>query len=525
MKRIKFLARLLAIICIQSNIIFAQQIIIPAPVELKQHKGHFHLKDNTSIICEEESFSAEAAMLANSLKLPFFSKDKALKGNHIRIRKEAKKRSDEYELIINHKEILIIAGSNQAIYYGTQSLIQLYASSLEGKIPCLKIRDFSSFSWRGMHLDVCRHFFSKEEVKKYIDLLALYKMNIFHWHLTEDQGWRIAIEKYPKLTETGAWRSGSMIGKYSDQRFDSLRYGGFYSRDDIKEVVEYAQKRHVSIVPEIEMPGHALAALASYPAFSCSGGPFEVGKAWGVYDDVYCAGNDSTFYFLQDILDEVIQLFPGEYIHIGGDECPKTRWKTCGKCQARMKTEGLKDEHELQSYFIRRIEKYLNSKGKKIIGWDEILEGGLAPNAAVMSWRGREGGIEAAKQKHDVVMSPGKPCYFDHYQHADKEKEPLAIGGLNTLEMVYKFTPTPEGLTPEEKKYVMGAQGNVWSEYMKDFRQVEYMAIPRMQALAEALWSPAEKKDYADFRNRLRLHLPMLDQKGVNYCRHFLNEP
>jgi hexosaminidase len=315
-----------------------------------------------------------------------------------------------------------------------------------------------------------------------------------------------------------------MVGHYRDQRYDSIRYGGSYTTEDIKEVIEYAAARHITIVPEIEMPGHALAALAAYPELSCTGGPFEVGKTWGVFDDVYCAGNDSVFRFLEQVLDEAVRLFPGKYLHIGGDECPKTRWKTCTKCQKRMKDEGLKDEHELQSYFIRRIEAYLNKKGRQIIGWDEILEGGLAPNAAVMSWRGTEGGIAAAKQKHEVVMTPGSPCYFDHYQHANKEKEPVAIGGLNTLETVYAYEPIPAKLSIEEQKFILGAQGNVWTEYINTFSQVEYMALPRMCALAEVLWSPAENRYYPHFKGRLRSQIKMLDHWKTNYAKHFLSE-
>jgi hexosaminidase len=350
-------------------------------------------------------------------------------------------------------------------------------------------------------------------------------MNVFHWHLTEDQGWRIEIKRYPNLTEIGAWRNGSMVGKYSDNNIDTIRYGGFYTQEDIKEVVAYATARHITVVPEIEMPGHALAALSAYPEYSCTGGPFEVAKKWGVFDDVYCAGNDNTFTFIQNILDEVLELFPSEYIHIGGDECPKTRWKECAKCQKRIADENLKDEHELQSYFIQRIEKYLNSKGRKIIGWDEILEGGLAPNAAVMSWRGTEGGIAAAKQQHYVVMSPGKPCYFDHYQNPKKEEEPHAIGGLNTLEDVYNYQPVPNNLSDIEQTYIMGAQANVWTEYMTSFSHLEYMALPRMAAISEVLWSNSKNKNYEDFIQRLTHNVKLLDKLGANYCKLFLTQP
>ncbi|MBL7982121.1 MAG: family 20 glycosylhydrolase, partial [Flavobacteriales bacterium] len=371
---------------------------------------------------------------------------------------------------------------------------------------------------RGMHLDPCRHFWSVEFTKKYIDLLARYKMNSFHWHLTDDQGWRIEIKKYPKLAEVGAWRKGSQVGPYSRREYDSIPYGGFYTQDEIREVVAYAKARHINVVPEIEMPGHALAALAAYPHLGCKGGPYEVNKGWGVFEDVFCAGNDSTFAMLEDVLTEVMELFPSEMIHIGGDECPKEAWKACGKCQARKKAHGLKDEHELQSYFIQRIEKFVNSKGRKIIGWDEILEGGLAPNAAVMSWQGIEGGIAAARSGHYAVMSPGSHCYFDHYQ-GDPANEPLAIGGYTTLQKVYSYEPIPTELKPEEHKYILGAQGNVWTEYILTPEHVEYMAVPRMLALAEVLWTPKAKRNEADFIQRLEKEFVRLDEMKVNASR------
>jgi hexosaminidase len=373
-----------------------------------------------------------------------------------------------------------------------------------------------------MHLDCCRHFFTVDEVKKYLDHMAMYKMNVFHWHLTDDQGWRIEIKKYPKLAEISSIRKETIIGKQSDtSKFDGKPYGGYYTQEQIKDVVAYAQKLHITIVPEIEMPGHSLAALAAYPEFSCKGGKIETGTEWGVFDDVFCPGNEFTFVFLEDIIDEVCELFPGKYIHIGGDECPKTRWKECSRCQERIKAGGLKDENELQSYFIQRIENYVNSKGKQIIGWDEILEGGLAPNAAVMSWRGTKGGIEAAKMKHYVVMTPGRPCYFDHYQYFDKSKEPLAIGGYNPIDSVYAYDPVPKELTPMESAYIMGAQGNVWTEYIPSFAQVEYMSMPRMAALAEVLWTKPENKNYNSFIKRLTIHSRLLDKMGVNYCKRF----
>ncbi len=506
---------------------YSQQLV-PQPAKASFNQSRFIFSKDTRWTCKNLDFLPESLLFGQFVKERYqwitSSSLSKKAGQLIRIEKISLSDTAAYKLKITPKLIILQASGKAGVFYGFQTLLQLLHGGGGKFIPCGEIEDQPRFSWRGMHLDVCRHFFNKNEVKRYLDYLALYKMNVFHWHLTEDQGWRFPVKQFPKLATVSAWRNGSMVGHYRDQRYDSLRYGGIYTTDDIKEVIQYAAARHITIVPEIEMPGHALSALAAYPELSCTGGPFEVGKTWGVFDDVYCAGNDSVFRFLEQILDEVVRLFPGKYIHIGGDECPKTRWKTCPKCQKRMKEEGLKDEHELQSYFIRRIEAYLNKKGRQIIGWDEILEGGLAPNAAVMSWRGTEGGIAAAKQKHEVVMTPGSPCYFDHYQHADKQKEPVAIGGLNTLESVYSYEPIPSTLNEEEKKYVLGAQGNVWTEYINTFAQVEYMALPRMSALAEVLWSPAENRYYPHFVGRLRSQIKMLDHWKANYAKHFLAE-
>ncbi len=381
-------------------------------------------------------------------------------------------------------------------------------------LPRCKITDYPRYSYRGLHLDVCRHMFPVGFIKKYIDLMAMHKMNSFHWHLTEDQGWRIEIKKYPLLTSVGAWRKSSPVGRNEGQ--DSIPYGGFYTQDEVRDIVEYARKRFITVIPEIELPGHAQAALASYPHLSCTGGPFEVWTWWGVSENIYCAGNEQVFEFLEGVLTEVMHLFPSPYIHIGGDEAPKTRWKACPKCQRRIRSEKLADEHQLQSYFVTRIEKFLNSQGRNIIGWDEILEGGLAPNATVMSWRGTQGGIETARLKHPVIMTPGSPCYFDHYQ-ADPSLEPLAICCFNPLEKVYAFEPTPQELTPEEATYIIGAQGNLWTEYIKTPEHAEYMAYPRAIALAEVVWSPKDKRNYDDFLIRLESHKLRLDYRGVNY--------
>jgi hexosaminidase len=521
---------------------FAQSgSIIPLPNEYSVKTGSFNFSPQTVIVCNTESVRSDVNWFNETLEKNYGFKLKVSKtvpanGNYLIFETPDWEAGwkENYHLSINTNEIRILAeGNGSGNFYALQSLLQLIpvqilkntkkAPPVSFAIPCVDIKDSPRFKWRGMHLDVCRHFFPITFIKKYIDLLASYKMNTFHWHLTEDQGWRIEIKKYPKLTSVGAWRNGTMIGKYGDQKYDSIKYGGYYTQEEIKEVVAYANKLHVTIVPEIEMPGHSVAAIAAYPWLSCTGKQIEVAKGWGVFDDVYCT-KDSTFQFLQDVLTEVVALFPGKYIHIGGDECPKTRWKSCNTCQAKIKKEGLANEHELQSYFIRRIEKFLNSKGKQIIGWDEILEGGLAPNAAVMSWRGTQGGIDAAKQKHEVVMSPGKPCYFDHYQSKDTEKEPLAIGGYNPIDSVYAYEPLPKSLTPAESAFIMGAQANVWTEYILTENQVEYMAVPRMLALSEVLWTKPELKNYPQFIIRLKDHAVYLDRKQVNYAKHFLIE-
>ena len=517
--------------------------IIPLPKELKTSDGDFVLTAQTKLVIMRETqalgFMQPVDYFNNYLKTNFDLELSVVSvlptdGNYIIILSPEEKigQVESYSLSINSNQILFSAEGEAGLFYGIQTLIQLLPieKSAEIKIPCVQIVDAPRYQWRGMHLDCSRHFFTKEEVKKYIDYLAMYKFNVFHWHLVDDQGWRIEIKKYPLLTSVGGKRKETLIGKpqwnkdgtpSKEDKYDGIAYGGFYTQEDIKEIVNYARFKYITIIPEIEMPGHSLAALAAYPQFSCTGGPFETYTKWGVSDDVYCAGKDETFSFLEDILAEVMPLFPGKYIHIGGDECLKDRWKACAKCQKRIADEKLKNPEELQSYFITRIEKYVNANGKQIIGWDEILEGGLAPNAAVMSWRGTKGGIDAAKQKHFVVMSPGKPCYFDHYQSKDKTKEPLAIGGFNPLDSVYAYNPTPKVLTADEAKFIMGAQANVWTEYIVDFKQVEYMSMPRMAALSEALWTPLEKKNYTDFVVRLKLHAPVLDKMGVNYAKHF----
>jgi len=493
--------------------------IVPKPASVEVQNGHFIISAQTKIWIEPgDEMKALGDLVSTAInsrlktKLIAASKmTREIPASLIQLKIENGMRPAEaYRIEMTPKSITLIAGNGNGLFYGIQSLLQLMPIETKAKnisIKCLHIKDEPRFAWRGMHLDVCRHFFPVEFVKKYIDVLAMYKLNTFHWHLTEDQGWRIEIKKYPKLTEIGSMRKETMG--------DGKPYGGFYTQDQIKEVVEYARKKYINVVPEIEMPGHALAALASYPEFSCTGGPFEVGTVWGVIDDVFCAGNDRTFEFLQDVLTEVMDMFPSQIIHIGGDECPKKRWKACEKCQRRIKDLGLKDEYQLQSYFIQRIEKFVNSKGRKIIGWDEILEGGLAPNAAVMSWRGIEGGIAAAKAKHYAVMSPGTHCYFDHYQA--QSGEPKAIGGFTNLEKVYSYEPIPAALNEEEARYILGAQANVWTEYIKTTDHVEYMLLPRMLALSEVVWSPKELRNEKDFLDRMKFHYNYLKKHSYNF--------
>jgi hexosaminidase len=511
--------------------------IIPAPVSIQGFKGDFVISEKTRIILapadDETKLAADffANLVRNStgMSLPVEEGKKPAKGSVFMTLDTAIENDEGYELTVTHKKVIVRGGSAAGLFYAVQTMRQIMPTELESPsiverlvltIPACEIKDEPRFGYRGMHLDVGRHMFPIAYIKRYIDMIALHKMNRFHWHLTEDQGWRIEISKYPNLTTTGAYRKETLVGHGGRKpfEFDGKPYGGFYTKDEVKEIVEYARSKFITVIPEIEMPGHAMAALASYPELGCTGGPYEVQTRWGVFDDVYCAGKEETFSFLEDVLTEVMELFPSEYIHIGGDECPKTRWKKCPLCQKRMKEEGLKDEHELQSYFIKRIEKFVLSKGRKIIGWDEILEGGLAPEATVMSWRGTTGGIEAARQKHDVIMTPYTYVYLDYYQ-CEPQGEPLAIGGYLPLEKVYLYNPVPEELTPEEQKYILGVQGNLWSEYLKTPDYMEYMAYPRMFAVAETGWTPNRLKDFEDFLTRIEVLKKRYDAIGINYFK------
>lgn len=445
--------------------------------------------------------------------------------------------AEGYKLIIEKKQITIEYVDKNGLLYANNTLSQLLDLYGDEKIPCMTITDSPRFRYRGMHLDISRHYFETPFLYKFEMLAAFYKFNVIHLHLTDDQGWRLESKLYPKLNTISAYRTGTQTGPYVLQQFDTLKYGGYYTQSELESIAKISLKElGITIIPEIEMPGHALAALAAYPELSCTGGPFETAKGWGVFDDVYCAGNEATFTFLQNILQETMRTFPNSpYIHIGGDECPKERWKHCPKCQQRMKDHGLKDEHELQSYFIQRIEKYLQDsgwyvdfetgdtiRGRNIIGWDEILEGGLAPKATVMSWRGVDGGIAAAQQHHNAIMTPGKPLYWDHYQSKDST-EPHAIGGYNPIENVYAYEPIPATLPDSLHRYILGAQANVWTEYMLTPEHVEYMVMPRLPALSEVLWSNPQQKDFTDFKRRLTEHRK--DWNNINYCPTVFGEP
>ena len=504
------------------NTLFSQKNdIIPTPTEQTINNGFMEIENSPEIITES-NFNSAATLFKNAIKKLDLTSKKTTK-NRINFSLNEKLNEEGYILKINTNQIIIEASTETGAIFAFQSLYQLMNLNLKNGVVKLQnqvIKDSPRFKYRGMHLDVGRHMYPVAFIKKYIDGLAMLKFNNFHWHLTEDQGWRIEIEKYPELNNIGSYRDSTLIGHYTDKpwQFDITRYGGYYTKKEIKEVVRYAERRGINVIPEIEMPGHSQAAVSSYPEFGCTGEQVGVAPLWGVFKEIYCSKNE-TFDFLEEIIDEVVELFPGKYIHIGGDEAPKTNWKACGNCQNVINREELKDEHELQSYFITRMEKYINSKGKQIIGWDEILEGGLAPNATVMSWRGVSGGIEAAKMNHEVIMTPNATCYLDHYQAKDTTNEPLAIGGYTPIEEIYNYEPIPNELDESLHKYIIGAQGNVWTEYMKTSDHVEYMVFPRIFALSEVVW--AENKPSFEYFERKVIDLyPILDKMDINYSKH-----
>jgi len=517
--------------------------VIPLPSHLEEHTGEFHIDNKTRFLVsfkdkEQKRIAGvfvQQVFRSSGIYISVLNKDSFLPTTDYILFKldtptvSALNQREAYRMEVEKDKINLSSSGEEGFYYAIQTLLQLMPAEVfspikvQGNIhwivPCCSIEDAPRYIYRGMQLDVCRHFFPVSFIKKYLDLMALHKMNTFHWHLTEDQGWRIEIKKYPRLTIIGSKRKETLIGHAATvpEKYDGKEYSGFYTQAEIKEIVSYARDRFITIIPEIELPGHSLAALAAYPELACTSGPFEVACKWGVFTDVYCP-TEKTFEFLDNVLQEVIDLFPGTYIHIGGDECPKESWKKSAFCQQLIKNQSLKNEHELQSYFIKRIEQFLSSKGRKLIGWDEILEGGLSPQATVMSWRGTAGGLEAAREGHDVIMTPSAYCYFDHYQ-ADPKKEPLAIGGYTDLEKVYQFEPTPDSLNAEQAKHILGAQGNVWTEYMLNGKQVEHMVFPRACALSEVVWSPKQERNLASFTERMKQHYRRLEYLDVNAAR------
>ena len=514
--------------------------VIPLPHEIVMVDGNsFVVEKDTRILYPEDNVLLErnAQFLAGYIEETTGRRLKVEPGqggndeNVIMLGLDASIDNPEgYELTVLPDRVTIKGQAANGVFYGLQTLRKSVPAIAYGSdiiLPAAVIKDAPRFAYRGMMLDVGRHFFSVDFVKRYIDLLAMHNMNYFHWHLTEDQGWRIEIKKYPRLTEIGSIRKETGIGA-SRTEFDGKPYGGFYTQDEIREIVKYAQERYVTVIPEIDLPGHMLAALAAYPELGCTGGPYEVACHWGVFSDVLCLGNEKTYEFLEGVLSEVIELFPSKYIHIGGDEAPRTRWEMCPKCQGLAKKEGLRTdrkhstEDRLQSYCMKRIERYLNERGRQIIGWDEILEGDVAPNATVMSWRGIRGGIKAAKLKHDVIMTPNDYMYFDYYQSDDKAQEPLAMGSGVTVEKVYGFEPVATELEKEEKKYILGVQANVWTEYIATPEHVEYMMVPRIAALAEVQWMMPEEKDYQEFLKRLSSLVGFYKRESVNYAKHVL---
>ena len=505
--------------------------LFPQPQQLELAAGQFTLDADTRIItCDINAgeLLADCLRPATGFDLPVDKPDDQPAADNtlqLLLNEDGNATDESYTLNVSPSQVVIAAASAAGLIRGIQTLRQLLppqiladqpADSATWEIPCLNITDSPAFGWRGLHLDVGRHLFPVAFIKKFIDLLCFYKYNTFHWHLTEDQGWRIEIKKYPKLTDIGAWRKETPIPK-TWQQYDGKPYGGFYTQEEIREVVAYAAERHITVVPEIELPGHSLAALTAYPSLGCVGSDYQVRTNWGIAEDIYCAGKDAVFDFLEDVFSEVLELFPSEYIHIGGDEAPKVRWQACPDCQARIEAEGLADEHELQSWFVRQIETWLNQRGRRLVGWDEILEGGLAPNATVMSWRGSQGGIEAANAGHNVVMTPNTYCYLDYYQSEDFDSEPPAIPAVLPLEQVYQYVVIPEQIAADKAHHILGGQGNIWTEFIPTSTHLEYMVFPRAIAIAEVLWHHPADRDFEAFKTSLKKHLACLDAMKVNY--------
>ena len=502
--------------------------IVPRPAEVEELPGSFRLTSRTPVVITDERLRTPAEIFARAVgKLTGAEPavTAASEKHAVTLQLQPGYEAEEYLLEVGRQRITVTASTPQAVLHGLRSLQQLVAG---GEIPACVVRDKPTFAYRGAMLDVCRHFFPVEDVKTYIDILSLHKINKFHWHLTDDQGWRIEIRKYPKLTEIGSVRSRTLIGRdpggtYDENcKFDETPYGGYYTQDEIRDVVNYAAERFITVIPEIEFPGHAVGALASYPWLGCTGEQYEVRQTWDIDDRVFCIGKETTFEFIEGVLEEVLELFPSEYIHIGGDECPTVMWKKCPHCKARMKAERLKRPRRLQNYATARVEKFLNAHGRRLIGWDEILEGEVTPTATIMSWRGAEGGIKAAKMGNHAIMAPTTHCYLDYYQTRDTAGEPLAIGGYLPVEKVYSLDPY-EMLTADEQRCILGVQANLWTEYIATWPHAEYMLLPRLSALAEVGWS-LDRKDYGDYLRRVRRLAKIYDACGYNYAKHIFGK-
>lgn len=532
---------LFLVCCLSTTLSATEYNIIPYPQQLIPKAGSFTFNKRTVVLCSFQNPEihrlakqfTDQIELVSGMKLVIRDINQTDTANTVIFQSTSlSENSEAYALIISPKTIRIVANTANGYFYGLQTIYQLLPAEVYGKkriegrkwsVPCAQITDAPRFGYRGMHLDVCRHFFPVEFIKKYLDAMSIHKFNTFHWHLTDDQGWRIEINKYPRLTEIGSRRDETLIGYYYErlpQQYDGKSYGGFYTQKQAREIVAYAKDRFITVIPEIELPGHAEAAIASYPFLSCTpDSTIKVATKWGIFKEVYCP-NDSTFKFLENVLTEIMDIFPSNYIHIGGDECLKDRWKESPECQSLIKKLNLKDENGLQSYFVERVEKFVNSKGRQIIGWDEILDGGLAPNATVMSWRGMAGGIAAAQSGHDVIMTPGAFCYFDKYQ-ADPANEPTTIGGYLPLKSVYQFEPVPPELTLEETKHILGAQANVWTEYMPTSESVEYMSFPRASAMSEVAWGSKGNRNWESFRRRMPADFERYAQLNIHPSKAF----
>lgn len=534
----KLIVLLAGILCFQ--VLFANTPgidyrVIPLPNEINLQPGQSFLLDNKVPILYP---SGNLKMKTNALFLAKYLKeltDQEIVAKSGNSKKKAillslglqSANPESYKLSVSSDNIVIQGVTEVGVFYGIQTLRKSIPVNAQGvlNLPGVVINDAPRFAYRGMHLDVARHFFTVEEVKRYIDILVLHNINTFHWHLTDDQGWRIEIKKYPKLIQIGSMRPETVIG-HNTGKYDGIPYGGFYTQKQLREIVAYAAQRYINVIPEIDLPGHMLGALSAYPELGCTGGPYVLWRQWGVSEEVLCPGNDRTLTFIRDVLKEITELFPSKYIHVGGDECPKSNWRKCPKCQARILSLGLKsdDKHSaearLQSFVMTYAESVLNERGRKMIGWDEILEGGLAPNSIVMSWRGIAGGIEAARLKHEVIMTPNSYLYFDHYQSRPTESEPMAIGGYSPVSKVYGFEPVPSELKEDEQKYILGAQANMWTEYITTFDQVQYMLLPRLAALCEVQWTRPAQKNYSDFLTRLPRLVELYKRCGTTYAKN-----